>query len=133
MGGRRRRGIRCAVIGGGGPGNCRRLGCRRDRLEDLVHHLLNRRREQARQLRHRQTQLESYQVRPPSDPSDSDLEAIRRHIHEVLGQGTPQVKKALYAALIEEIKILSDDTLQPVFRIPLPGDSKSRPHRSRLA
>jgi hypothetical protein len=50
-----------------------------------------------------------------------------------LGQGTPQVKKALYAALVEEIRILSDDTLQPVFRIPLTGTAKSRPRRSRLS
>ena len=33
-------------------------------------------------------------------------------------------EKALNAALLKEIKILSDDTLQPVFRIPFAMDSK---------
>src|SRR5262249_54101922 len=68
-------------------------------------------------------QLEFELEQPPTTPLPAELTAISQHIREVIGSGTHTAKKALFEALIDEIKIHSDGRLIPSFRIPLNGIS----------
>jgi hypothetical protein len=76
---------------------------------------------QSTHLRARKAQLEFDLDQPPTAPTPSDLNKIHSQIREILTQGTPQARKALFEALIQEIQIHSDDTLTPIFRLPLAG------------
>ncbi len=51
-------------------------------------------------------------------PSREDLAIIRGQIAEIITTGGHNAKKALFEALIEEVQILSDDSVVPRFRIP---------------
>jgi hypothetical protein len=51
--------------------------------------------------------------------SPADLDIVRSHIHEALTTGTTNVRKALFEELIEEIRVDSNDTLTPIFRLPV--------------
>lgn len=66
----------------------------------------------------RQAQLEFEIERPPAAPTAADLTEVTGHIREILRDGGHREKKALFDALIHEIKIQSDDSLIPVFRVP---------------
>ena len=60
--------------------------------------------------------------RPPAaDPAPLIPQPDRR---DPRPRGTPNARKALFEALIEEIQIHSDDTLKPIFRVPLAGNDE---------
>lgn len=48
----------------------------------------------------------------------------RSQIAEIITSGGHKAKKALFEALIEDIQILTDDSVVPRFRIPTPGNGE---------
>jgi hypothetical protein len=48
-------------------------------------------------------------------------------LREIVDRGDPSAKKALFEALIHEIKIQSDDSLVPIFKIPMSGPNYEEP------
>jgi len=81
-------------------------------------------RDQARQLRTRKIQLEAELEQPPAAPEPAALSKIRTRIREIFDHGNHIAKKALFEALIEEIVINSDDSLTPIFKIPVFRDGQ---------
>ena len=81
-------------------------------------------RDQARQLRTRKIQLEAELEQPPTAPQPAALSKIRTRIREIFDHGNHIARKALFEALIEEIVINSDDSLTPIFKIPVFRDGQ---------
>jgi site-specific DNA recombinase len=75
--------------------------------------------ERAKQLRTRHAELTADLAHPPAAPSPAELRQVREHIRDILAHGTPQERKSLYEALIDHIEITSDDTIVPVYRVPM--------------
>ncbi len=61
---------------------------------------------------------------PPAAPEPATLAKIRTRIREIFDHGNHIAKKALIEALIEEIVINSDDSLTPIFKIPVLRDGQ---------
>lgn len=72
-------------------------------------------RTQAKTLRTRKADLDQ----PPEALTPSDLAAIRAEIRRILTEETHNARKALFEALVHEITITADDTVRPVFKLPL--------------
>jgi hypothetical protein len=86
---------------------------------DTCQRRLNELTTQARQLRAHRSQLTTAIDSPPTGPSPVDLEIIQEHIRDIVTNGTPQNRKALYETLIDRIEVTPDGTLIPVYRIPI--------------
>jgi site-specific DNA recombinase len=76
-------------------------------------------RTRAKKLRGRKAELENELENPPTALSTGALAEVREHIRHILTRGTPNARKALFEAVIQKIEIHSDDTLEPVFRLPI--------------
>jgi site-specific DNA recombinase len=95
-----------------------------DHEDDSIKTRLTALRDQSRQLRARKAQLEAELEQPPAVPEPATLSKIRTRIREIFGHGNEIAKKALFEALIEEIVINSDDSLTPIFKIPVLRDGQ---------
>jgi hypothetical protein len=69
-------------------------------------------------------QLEFELERPPQALTVAERAVIRDRIREVLTIGTPNTRKAMCEALIREIQIIADDTVRPVFKLPIDPDDE---------
>ena len=76
---------------------------------------------QPKALRARKAELEIDLEQPPEAPTPADLDAMRAEIRLILTNQTHNDRKALFEALIQEINITADDTVRPVFKIPVAG------------
>jgi site-specific DNA recombinase len=88
----------------------------RDRLAALKN--------QSKQLRGRKAQLEMELEQPPQTLTPADQNKVRDRIREILTAGVPNARKAVCEAMIQEIVILADDTVRPIFKLPLAGNDK---------
>ncbi len=75
-------------------------------------------RKQAKQLRADKARVQFDLDQPPTGPTPEGLALIRNQIREIITAGGHKAKKAMFEALIEDIEILSDDSVIPRFRIP---------------
>ena len=80
--------------------------------------------DQSKLLRTRKAQLELDLEQPPQALTLGDLTRIREQIRQILTNGAPAARKAMFEALIHEITIGSDDSVKPVFRLPLAGNGE---------
>ena len=55
--------------------------------------------------------------------SSEELATLRDRVNEAVTEGSPAVVKSLLQALTHEIRVESRHAIQPVFRVPLAGDS----------
>ena len=76
---------------------------------------------QSKALRARKAELELDVDQPPQPLAPAQLSAIRNRIRQVLAHEAHTTRKALFEALIQEITITADDTVRPVFKLPLVG------------
>jgi site-specific DNA recombinase len=76
---------------------------------------------QSKALRARKAELELDRDQPPQPLAPAQLSAIRNRIRQVLAHEAHTTRKALFEALIHEITITADDTVRPVFKLPLVG------------
>jgi site-specific DNA recombinase len=90
-----------------------------DDTDERIRERLASLKDQIKKLRTRKAQLEFEIDQPPQAPSPEQLAKIRNHVHDVLTRGAPSARKALFEALIHEIKVNSDEALTPYFKIPL--------------
>ncbi|MFJ8583010.1 recombinase family protein [Micromonospora sp. NPDC093277] len=95
-----------------------------DDEDDNVRTRLANLRDQSRLLRARKAQLELDLDQPPAAPAPADLSKIHARIRDVLNHGNHIARKALFEALIHEIVVNSDDSLTPIFRIPVLRDGQ---------
>jgi site-specific DNA recombinase len=79
---------------------------------------------QAKTLRGRKAAIELDLEQPPDTLTAADLAMIHSHIRDVLAEGSPDAKKALCEALIDKIFVTADDTVRPVFKLPLASDDE---------
>src|SRR5262249_1984086 len=79
---------------------------------------------QSKRLRTRKAHLEHELDQPPRTLTPADLNTIRRRVRHVLTEGPPHVRKAMFEALIHEIHVVADDTVRPVFKLPLDGNDE---------
>jgi site-specific DNA recombinase len=90
--------------------------------------------ERAKQLRTRAAELAADLDHPPAAPSPVELRQVREYIRDILAHGTAQERKSLYEALIDHIEITSDDTIVPVYRVPMTnGPDGPAPDRPKTA
>ncbi len=78
----------------------------------------------SKRLRIRKAQLEYELDQPPQTLTPDDLDKISKRIRHVLTEGAPNARKAMFQALIREITITADDTVRPVFKLPLAGNDE---------
>jgi site-specific DNA recombinase len=78
--------------------------------------------ERAKQLRARHAELAADLDHQPTAPSTAELREVREHIRHILTRGSAQERKSLYEALIDHIEITSDDTIVPIYRVPMTGN-----------
>jgi hypothetical protein len=74
---------------------------------------------QTKKLRARKAQLEFELDQPPQPLAAADLAEIRHQIRHILANGAAHTRKAMFEALIHEITLVTDDTVRPVFKLPL--------------
>ena len=55
--------------------------------------------------------------------SPEELGTLRYRVNEAIAEGSPAVVKSPLQALIHEIRVDSRHAIQPVFRVPLAGDT----------
>ena len=79
---------------------------------------------QAKALRARKAELELDLEQPPQTLTPADLAAIRAEIRHILTTEGHSARKALFEASIHKIMIVADDTVRPVFKLPLAGNSE---------
>ncbi|MFD0747460.1 recombinase family protein [Phytohabitans flavus] len=85
---------------------------------------LSKLKEQSKQLRARKAQLEYELDQPPQSITPGDLTKISTRIRQILTDGTPATRKAMFEALIHEVTITADDTVKPIFKLPLAGNEE---------
>jgi site-specific DNA recombinase len=78
--------------------------------------------DQCKQPRARRAQLEFELDQPPQDLTPGNLTKIRNQIRQILTEGAPPARKAMFEARIQEITIGSNDSVKPVFKLPLAGN-----------
>jgi site-specific DNA recombinase len=76
-------------------------------------------RDQSKALRGRKAQLEFDLDQPPRTLNAADLSDIRNQVATIMNDGDHHARKALFEALIEEINIAADNTVKPVYKLPL--------------
>jgi hypothetical protein len=54
----------------------------------------------------------------------ADQTKIRNRIREILTSGVPNARKAMCEAMIKEIVIIADDTVRPIFKLPVAGNDE---------
>ena len=101
-----------------------------DDADDEVRARLSKLKEQARLLRGRRAQIRAELEQPPEAPTPVQLDEVVRRIREVITNGEIKMKKALFEALIDRIEIHSDDSLTPIFRVPVGSNERTGPERS---
>jgi site-specific DNA recombinase len=79
---------------------------------------------QSKQLRARKAQLELDLDRPPQTLTPADQTKIRDRIREIITSGVPNARKAMCEAPIQEIAIIADDTIRPIFKIPIASNDE---------
>ncbi len=110
-------------------GHGRRAAAARQRPEQVppptdVRRRLTDLKAQIKKLRTHKAQLEFDLEQPPQPLTPGDREKISSHIRDVLAHGSPQARKGLYEALIHEIEVHTDDSVTPIFRLPLAGNDE---------
>ncbi|HUZ42326.1 MAG TPA: recombinase zinc beta ribbon domain-containing protein [Acidimicrobiales bacterium] len=55
--------------------------------------------------------------------SPEELATIRDRVNEAISEDSPAVVKSLLQALIHEVRVDSRNVIQPIFRVPLAGDT----------
>ncbi|GAB3522613.1 recombinase family protein [Phytohabitans suffuscus] len=80
--------------------------------------------DQTRHLRGRKADLQLQLDQPPQALSPTDLAALSNEIRQILASDEPHTRKGLFDALIHEITMLADNTVRPVFRLPLAGNAE---------
>jgi site-specific DNA recombinase len=83
----------------------------RDRLTTL--------KAQSKQLRGRKAKREIELDRPPQTLTPADQTKIRDRIREILTSGATNARKAMCEAMIKEVLIMAEDTIRPIFKLPL--------------
>lgn len=53
---------------------------------------------------------------------------MRDHIHDAITNGNPTATKNLVQALVNEVRIIGEHTVQPVFRMPVYDSAQSGNH-----
>ncbi len=89
---------------------------------ELVNSRLAELHETSRQLTARRDELIAIIDTAPTLPDAATLTEIADHITTLITTGTDEIRKALIATLIAEIKITGPDTIVPVYRIPQPAN-----------
>jgi site-specific DNA recombinase len=79
---------------------------------------------QSKQLRGRKAQLEIKLDQPPQVLTPADQTKIRDRIREILVSGAPNARKAMCESMIKEIVIIADDTVRPIFKLPIAGNDE---------
>ena len=95
-----------------------------DDEDDEVRARLSHLKDRARQLRGRRAQIRADLEQPPEAPTPVQPDQVRRRIREVITKGEIKTKKALFEPLIDRIEIHSDDSLTPIFRVPVGSNEK---------
>jgi len=54
----------------------------------------------------------------------ADLTTIRTKIRRIMTNGSGNSRKAMFEALIDKITVAADDTVRPVFRLPIGGNDE---------
>ncbi len=75
--------------------------------------------EELRALRHRRDQLTYTLATEPDRPDQTDLDALRTHITQIITEGTTPERKALCEKLIDQLRIEPGHTGTFVFKIPV--------------
>jgi site-specific DNA recombinase len=88
----------------------------RDRLATL--------KAQSKQLRGRKAQLEIELDQPPQTLTPTDQTKTRDRVREILATGATNARKAMCEAMIKEIQIIADDTVRPIFKLPIASDDE---------
>lgn len=74
------------------------------------------------ELRLRQHDLETLTAHPtPKVPTVETLGEIRSYVEQVMREGTAPEQKAILQALVEEVRVVSRDHIDPAFRAPRTG------------
>jgi site-specific DNA recombinase len=94
-----------------------------DDEDSNIHSRLTTLKNQTKTLRARKAQLE-LDLDQPAQLSPADLAKIHNQIRQILTDGAPQARKALFEALIHEITVIADDTVRPVFKLPLTSEDE---------
>ncbi len=79
---------------------------------------------QSKQLHGHKAHLELEIDQPPQTLTPADQTKIRNRIRNILTSGEPNARKAMCEAMIKEILIITDDTIRPIFKLPLAGNDK---------
>jgi site-specific DNA recombinase len=85
---------------------------------------LHKLKDQSKQLRARKAQLEYELDQPPQSITPGDLAKISTRIRQILTEGAPAARKAMFEALIQEVTITADDTVKPIFKLPIAGNEE---------
>lgn len=57
---------------------------------------------------------------------------MRDHIHDAITNGNPTATKNLVQSLVNEVRIIGERTVQPVFRIPVYDSAQSGDHQTQV-
>jgi site-specific DNA recombinase len=79
---------------------------------------------QSMQLRGRKAHLELELDQPPQTLTPADQTKITDRIREIITSGVPNTRKAMCEAMIKEILIIADDTVRPIFKLPIAGNDE---------
>ncbi len=79
---------------------------------------------QAKALRARKAELELELDQAPQPLGPADLAEIRTEIQHTLTSDNHMLRKSLFEALIQEVTIIADDAVRPVFKLPLAGNGE---------
>lgn len=72
-------------------------------------------------LRAQQAELADNSDEAPATPTSDDLAAVADRLDKVIAQGEPEQTKALLRILIAELRVNSKTSIQPTYRIVMPG------------
>jgi hypothetical protein len=73
---------------------------------------------QLAELEERRYELGQLRETAPALPTEEDIVALRTQIGEALAIDDPHAKKALFEALVHEIRVVGRHEIKPYFRIP---------------
>ncbi len=75
--------------------------------------------EHQRELRAHRNQLEAEPTPEPAGPSAGELARMREEIKNLLTNGAPGARNALFRALVHEIQVTGRHKIKPFFRVPV--------------
>jgi site-specific DNA recombinase len=79
---------------------------------------------QSKALRARKAELELDLEEPPQALTPADMNGVRAEIRHILTNETHNARMALFETLIQEVTIIADDTVRPIFKLPLTGNQE---------